>query len=223
MRAVVIGAGGHAKVILDILQCQREIEVAAFLDDDPQKLHRRFCGVPVIGPTGEIEGGQSGLGVEGIIVAIGNNAIRERFFTRARQLGFLVPCAIHPSAVLAKSVETGEGVVVMAGAVVNPGTRIGHNVCINTRASVDHDNFLDDHCHVFPGATLAGWVHVGRYSYIGSGAVVNPGLRVGINSMIGSGAVVTRNVPDNVIVVGVPAKIAREQEPLPAPSLVRDR
>jgi acetyltransferase-like isoleucine patch superfamily enzyme len=109
----------------------------------------------------------------------------------------------------------GEGVTILAGATINPGTVIEDNVCVNTAASVDHDNHLERSCHVFPNATLTGNVRVGQFAYVGSGAVVSPGVAIHKYSYVGAGAVVLRDVPEGVIVAGVPAKEIGRQSKRP--------
>jgi acetyltransferase-like isoleucine patch superfamily enzyme len=118
-------------------------------------------------------------------------------------------------------VQLGKAVVIFAGVIVNPGTAIEDNVCLNTGASIDHDNWLRNSCHVFPQATLTGGVQVGEFTSIGSNATVNPYVKIGRDSIVGSGAVVLRDVADGVVVAGVPARVIREQAQRSASSLVR--
>ena len=112
---------------------------------------------------------------------------------------------IHPNAHLSRFVELGVGVTILAGAVINPGTVIEDNACVNTSASVDHDNHLERGCHVFPNATLTGGVRVGQFAYVGSGAVVAPNLIIHKYSQVGAGAIVLKDVPEGVVVAGSPA------------------
>jgi len=114
---------------------------------------------------------------------------------------------VHPSAVISKSASLGEGVTVMAGVLINANSQIGNNVIINTGAIVEHDCIVGDHIHVATGARLAGTVTVGTGSHIGAGAIVLEGRSIGSNSIVGAGAVVVRDVPDEVVVMGVPARI----------------
>ena len=205
MRLVIIGCGGHGRVILDIAQRNR-YQVLCFLDDDPLKHGKRYGGVIVKGPTSLLGDWPLSRRPQGIAVAVGDNHRRARIFAKVRSWGFKTPNIIHPQAIIGTNVELKEGDVVMAGAVINPGTQLGSNVCVNTGVIIDHDCLLRDHCHIFPGVTLTGGVEVGQFSSVGSGAVVNPYVKVGRDAFIGSGAVVVRNVPDGLVVVGVPAK-----------------
>ncbi len=126
-------------------------------------------------------------------------------FQQVKACGLEPMNVIHPSAHISRFVELGIGVTILAGAVVNPGTVIEDNVCVNTAASIDHDNYLEASCHIFPNATLTGGVRVGRFAYVGSGAVVAPNLVVHQYSQIGAGAVVLKNVAEGALVAGVPA------------------
>jgi sugar O-acyltransferase (sialic acid O-acetyltransferase NeuD family) len=146
------------------------------------------------------------------VVGVGDNITRALLFKRLLDVGLIPFNVIHPSAIIAKRVQIGRGVVILAGAVVNTGSKIGDNVCINTAASVDHDNVLEESTHIYPGAHLAGGVKVKRYSYVGTGAAVNPYLTIGENVIIGSGAVVCEDIPDNVVAVGVPARVIKRRE-----------
>lgn len=209
---VVIGAGGHGRVILDILRCAGRT-VCGLLDDNPDLHGQRVNGVDVLGGIEEAPR----LASEGacFVVGIGDNLARGRVIRRFLAWGASLTTAVHPSAVIAADVAVEPGVVVMAGAVVNTGSRLGVGSCVNTRAVLDHDNILGELAHVFPGAVLTGGVQVGRYAVIGSGAVVLPYQRVGENAYVGAGAVVGHEVPPNTVVVGVPAKFLKHRDPLP--------
>ena len=207
----MLGGGGHAKVVLDAIRASDCCQVVGILDDDGAKSGQQVLGVPILGLCSELSKLSGKLKLKGFVVAIGNNYIREWKFRKACQTGLKPFTVIHPTAHLSADAKVGAGVVILAGVVVNPGTVIEDNVCINTSASVDHDNRLGNHCHVFPNATLTGGVQVGEYSYIGSGAVINPYLRIGCYSYVGAGAVVLRDVPDGVTVAGVPARKIADQ------------
>lgn len=211
MKTMIVGASGHGRVVLDILQQYAKTKVVAFIDDN-KKLHgQEINGVPVLGGFSYIprlikDGVSSG------IIAIGDNKIRATFFERAKDLGLELINAVHPRATIAKTVRIGKGVVIMAGVVVNTGTKIEDDAVINTGAVVDHDNVIKKHAHVFPGAKLAGTVTVGEYSYIGTGASVINNINIGKYATVGAGAAVIEDVPDYAVVVGVPARIIKYRE-----------
>ena len=207
LKIVIIAASGHGKVVLDILQQNENIDIVGFIDDNPALHGQNVNGVPVIGDFSTI----SNLieNTDYAIVAIGDNRIRADFFSKLNDIGLRIITAIHPSAIIAKTATIRNGTVVAANAVINPSAQIGENCIINTGATIDHDNIIADHVHISPGVHLAGIVSVGDYSFIGIGASVINGITIGRNATIGAGAVVTRDVPDNAVVVGVPAKIIK--------------
>ncbi len=196
----LIGAGGHAKVIADILLASGH-RPAAFLDDAPK--HNYIFDIPVI------TGLELPEPTASVIVAVGDNFLRATL--AARYSKFAV--AVHPSAQVSRHAEIGPGSVVMAGAVVNAGARIGAHCIINTSASVDHDCLIADFAHVAPGATLGGNVQVGASTMIGLGANVIHGLVIGAHTVIGAGSTVVSDVPDNVVALGSPARVKRGRAP----------
>src|SRR3989338_8385118 len=199
---VVFGAGGHGKVVLDIL-LESGSDVLGFLDDDSSKSGEEIRGFKVLGDWSYIERNGSVRAALGI----GNNAIREKVFRRAKDRGIKVISAIHPDAVVSKDARIGEGVVIMPGAVINPGSVLDDGSVVNTGATVDHDCHLERFCQIWPGAHLAGTVRVGELSYVGTGASVIQNINIGKNVMIGAGAVIVSDVPDDVTIVGNPGRI----------------
>lgn len=197
MSVWVIGAGGHAKVVIATLQAVGR-EVAGVLDDDAAKHGRAVLGVPVVGPVERAAGGEA-------IIAIGHNAVRKRIADALPEVHWAT--AVHPSAVVHSSVHVGAGSVVFAGAVVQPETHLGHHVIVNTGVTIDHDGRLGDYVHVAPGANLAGDVRLGEGAFLGIGTRAIPGVRVGAWTTVGAGAVVVGDLPEGVTAVGVPAQI----------------
>lgn len=195
---LIIGASGHGKVVADIARLNGYDSIA-FLDDDA--LRTKCGGYPVIGKSGDC------LRLDGeVVVAIGNARIRQTIQEKAAAAGRQLPVLIHPAATIAEDVSLGKGTVVMAGAVINPGARIGRGCIINTCASVDHDCVVEDYVHISVGANLAGTVTVGERTWIGIGAVISNNLSVAEDCMIGAGAVVVDNLRESGTYVGVPAK-----------------
>ncbi len=205
-KILILGAGGHGKVLADLIDRLADWRAVGFLDDDPAKQGDRVLGLPVLGPTAELAAVAEKTRATAVALAFGDNGLRETFFARVLATRLAAPCLIHPSAVISRHAELGRGVVILAAAVVNPGALIDDNVCLNTRASVDHDCRVEAHARILPGAILTGNVRVGRRATIGAGAVVNPGLFVGEGAIVGAGAVVTRDVAAGAVVVGNPAR-----------------
>ncbi len=201
---IVIGGGGHAKVLVSTLLLQHR-RVLGFVDPKPSLppllgiAHLGDDGLVFLHPPDQV---CLANGVGSIDSTVLHRTVYEKF--RERQYTF--ETVVHPSAVMAPDVYMEDGVQVMAGAVVQPGSRLGANVIINTGARVDHDCSIDAHAHIAPGVTLSGNVHVGGGAHIGTGASVIQGVEVGAASIVGAGSVVADDVPAGVTVVGVPAR-----------------
>jgi len=204
---VGVGAGGHAKVILDILRQGSQYEVVALTDSNPKLWGTSYCDVPILGDDSLLATLRPKLQYAFLgIGSVRSSALRSQLYKMARELDFEFINAIHPTAVISPTVKMGCGVTVMAGAIVNPGVSIGDNVIINTGAIVDHDCTIADHSHIAPGACLSGSVRVGRNCHVGVGACVLQGVVIGEGATIGAGAVVVRDVAPGATVVGAPAK-----------------
>jgi sugar O-acyltransferase (sialic acid O-acetyltransferase NeuD family) len=199
---LVLGAGGHAKVVADILLCQK-LPVLGFLDDDSSKWGTVCLNLPVLGSIDSYADYQP----DGLILGIGSNSRRQNIVHRlGKQIRDLWYSAIHPSATIARSARIGHGVVIAAGGIINPDVRIGDHAIINTGATVDHDCVIGDYAHVAPGARLAGGVNVGQGALVGIGASVIPGKSIGDWAVIGAGAVVVRDISAHKTAKGVPAR-----------------
>lgn len=198
MSILILGAGGHAKVVADIL-LQQGASVLGFLDDDPMMWDRKPLGLPVLGTIESAHDFPSASLVHGI----GSNLVRRQLAIQFRERGWQQ--AVHPQAIIAPSVRLGIGVVIAAGAVVNPDATIGDHTIINTCASVDHDAVIGPCAHIAPGARIAGTVHVGPGTLVGIGATVIPSRTIGAWAIIGAGATVITDIPDSVTAMGVPA------------------
>lgn len=198
---ILIGASGHAKVIIDILE-QSGCSIDFLMDSNKEITSLNNYEVRVYDKSMDFRDKE-------FIVSIGSNPVRKRI---ALELGGPFNKAIHPKAIIAKLVSLGEGTVVMAGAIVNSDAKIGAHCILNTGASIDHDCRLEDYVHISPHATLCGTVSVGEGSHIGAGATILPNIQIGKWATVGAGAVVIGNVPDNAVVVGNPAKIIKYNE-----------
>jgi len=209
---VGLGAGGHAKVVMDIIQLQNSYEVIGLLDPNEELWQSAVLGVPVLGSDDlllEIHR----RGIHHAFIGLGGTGDmqpRRRLYELARQHGFEIISAIHPRATVANSSMVGPGATIMAGAVINAGAKLGEDVIVNTGAIVEHDCQIGNHVHIATGARLASAVMVSDNSHIGLGASIRQCIQIGRNVIVGAGAVVIEDVSDNVVVVGVPARIMRE-------------
>jgi sugar O-acyltransferase (sialic acid O-acetyltransferase NeuD family) len=199
---VVLGAGGHGKVVADILLALGE-PVAGFVDDG-RPIGSNVLDLPVLGPLEWLA--TRACRVE---LGIGDNPTRAWLARRCLELGCEIVVAIHPRAVVAGSARVERGAVVMAGAIVNPSAVIGQGAIVNTGAVIEHDCVLGEFSHVSPNAALGGGCVVGELAHVGIGATMLPLTSVGARTIVGGGALVACDLPEGVIAVGVPARVRR--------------
>lgn len=208
MKIAIIGAGGQARVVYEILSYDRNIEVFAFVDNVVRGSDEHIMGIPVMGDHSVLPKLITN-GVRGAIIAVGDNEIRAAHFEKLRGMGLEMVNAVHPTSSITPSVKLGSGVTIAMGAIISTGARIGNNVIINTGAIIDHEDEIEDHVHVGPGCSIAGRVTIKRSTLIGIGSVVRDYLTIGKNTIIGAGSVVLEDIPDNVVAAGVPAKVIK--------------
>lgn len=203
---IILGAGGHAKVLIAALRFQ-PVEILAILDADLNKKGQELMGVPIVGNDEELSKylPQAVRLVNGI-GSVHVNSPRRRIFERFKNKDYLFEKVVHPSAIIGEDVYLSEGVQIMAGAIVQSGCQIGMDTIVNTGSLVDHDCQIGNHAHISPGVVFSGGVVVGDGAHIGTGAVIIQGVRIGKNSLVAAGAVVVGNVLDGVTVAGVPAR-----------------
>lgn len=202
---VIIGGGGHAKVILDLIRQCNDYKAVGFTAPN-QNSPLSESGLKYFGDdTCLPELFRQGITNAVMGFADINNTLRQEKFETIRKWGFAFPPLVHPSATLANNVVINDGTIVMAKAVVNAGTIIDTNVIINTGAIVEHDCILENSAQIGPGAILCGGVIVGKKAFIGAGACVIPQKRVGSSAVIGAGSIVLHDVKDNTTVFGNPA------------------
>lgn len=209
-QVVCVGAGGHAVVVVDVLQRLRATDDVTLVGliantDDRNDL----LGVPIIGGDEDLERLVRERDLTHFIIGVGStrggNALRTKLFLQGLDAGLEAFTAVHPAATVASSVTLGEGCVVMAGTVLQPRTVIGRNAILNTRCSIDHDCHLGDNVHVAPGAVLCGGVSLGDDVHVGAGATVLQNIRIGRGTTIAAGATVVRDCGDHVLLKGTPA------------------
>lgn len=199
---VVIGAGGHAKVCIEILHSMKEAVVCCIGSEGGED----FCmGIPVLQGDKNLVTLYS-QGYRRAFIAIGSNQQRDRLAGLAADVGFSFVNAIHPSAIISPSAQISQGVAVMPGAVINAQAVIGPLVIVNTGATIDHDCEIGRAVHIAPQCGLAGNVSVGALSFLGIGSKVIPGMHIGSQVIVGAGAVVTTHIEDNQTVTGIPAR-----------------
>lgn len=202
---IVLGAGGHAKVLIDVLRLTRRAVIGA-LTPDRQSWGNEILGIPVLGGDDQLER-YSAEKIELVngIGSVGDFEQRVQIFEKFKGRGFHFSSVVHPSTVIAKEVFMGEGVQVMAGCVIQPDCKILKNSICNTSVAIDHDCQIGAHCHLSPGVTLSGGVSVGDRTHIGTKAAVIQGIKIGSNCSIAAGSVVVNDISSNTRVKGVPA------------------
>jgi len=208
VRVVGLGAGGHARVVIEILRSHECYELIGLLDPKPELQGKSVSGAPVLGDDGLLPA----LKRDGIchffvgLGSIGDTRPRQRLFELALQHGMEPVDAIHLRAVISPSAVLGAGITIMAGAVINACARLGVNVIVNTGAIVEHDCVIGDHVHIATGAQLASTVQVGNGVHVGAGATVRQCIAIGEGAIVAAGAVVVKDVSPHAVVVGVPAR-----------------
>lgn len=208
LQVVGFGAGGHAKVVIEILQSSKDFELVGLLDPAPELLGQSVLGVPVLGGD-DCLGGLISQGVKLFFVGVGstvNLQKRRLLYKLGLSQGMKPVDAIHPGSFVSSSAEIGSGVTVMALAVINATARLGENVVVNTGVIVEHDSVIGSHTHIATGALLCGSVKVGEGSHIGAGSVIRQGINIGKNVLVGAGSVVVKDVQDGTVVIGNPAR-----------------
>lgn len=205
-KIIIIGAGGHAKVIIDIFKSTKKYEIIGVTSSN--KIKRTISGIPILGDDSILIDLYK-KGINNAFIAIGDCKSRDRIFDYTNKIGFSIVNAISPSANISPTVKVGKGVAIMPGVSINVDSIIEDNTIINTNASIDHDNVIKKSSHIAPGCNLAGNVTVGKGAFLGIGCKVTPKIFIGKWSIIGAGSVVIQNVPPNTTVFGIPAKVIK--------------
>lgn len=199
---IVVGAGGHAKVCIELLQAQGDkIAYCVGNPDSPDTC----LGIPVLKSDDHLPA-LFEEGYERIFIAIGSNPLRNKLAEKATEMGYRLVNAISPTAMVSPSARLGVGIAVMAGVVINAEAKISDLCIVNTGATVDHDCFIGLSVHIAPQCALAGNVHVGNLTFVGIGSKIIPEIQIGESVMVGAGSVIISNVGSSTTVVGVPAK-----------------
>ena len=204
---IIIGAGGHARVLISSLKTLKR-EIIGILDEDPTTTTQNIAGIQILGNDDKIKDyTPDDIELVNGIGSVSSTERRKNIYTKFKKDGYSFAQVIHPSATIMNDVQWGEGVQIMAGAIIQTGCVIEDNTIINTGAILDHDCIIGEHTHVAPGAVLSGGVQIASMSHIGTAASIIQGIKIGAGAIIGAGAVVIKDIPANTKVVGVPARL----------------
>lgn len=204
-RLLVVGAGGHAKVVVEVARAAGWTPVAAV---DRAGIGE-VLGVPIRGTDESIAPLWESGEIDAALVAIGDNNLRHRLATRVRALECPTPSIVHPSALISPSARIDNGTVIMAGAIINASASVGRDCIVNTAAVIEHDCILGEAVHAAPRSVMGGSCSVGRLTLFGIGATARPGVRIGSQVVVGAGAAIVSDIPDGWVVGGTPARRIR--------------
>lgn len=205
MKAWIVGAGAFGRIVLDVLRATGRYSSICFVDDNAALHGTRINSAEIIGGLDQALAARC-EGVE-MIVAMGNPLERVRLGSLIVERGISLANAIHPSAVVMDTARLGYGNFIGAQAVVHTDARLGNHVIVNTAAIVEHDSIIEDGVAISPGAIVSGRVHLEHSSFLGAGATVTNRVRIGRGTVVGAGSMVARDLPENVLVLGNPARI----------------
>jgi len=211
-KIVLIGGGGHCKVVISILKKLDNFEIAGIVDIN--KAGSLISGIKIIGTDDDLKDIYKS-GIQNALITVGStkdNIKRYRLFNMAREIGYKFPVIISPEAIVDESVKIDEGTVIMPGSIINIDSFIGKNCIVNTGAIIEHDCKIGNHCHIAPGVHISGAVNIGELNFLGIGVTIIQEIKIGKNVTIGAGSVVIKDIPNNVIAVGNPAKIIKSKE-----------
>lgn len=212
MKSIIIGAGTYGEVYLAYLQ-EAGADIVGFLDDDPKYANQKVRGVPVIGTISKLETLMTSYGVEGVYCPLGNNKLRVKFLSKAKELGYKTPNYIHPSVIISPNVSIGEGVYILLGTTIMPHTVIKDYVMISMGVHLAHHCVLDEGVFLSTGCNFGASIHAHKYAYCGISSTIMTGIHdLGEDCLIGAGAVVIRDVPERGVMAGVPAKVIKMKE-----------
>lgn len=209
-RVVLVGGGQHARVVLYNLKAQGKYDVACFLDADKAKVGTTYEGYEVAGTYDELDRIRERFETNLFFIAFGNMKTRKSVFEKFVSEGWEAVTIIHPDAVVSKDARIGKGVLIECGCLITPNPIIGDNVVVNTGSQVNHDNIVKDHVYIASGVVLSGGVTIEENTLLDDGVIVTLGRTVHRNCIIGAGGIVTKDIPENSIAYGNPARVIRE-------------
>mgnify|MGYP002718170076 CR=1 len=199
-KLMIIGAGGHSKVALDIALLMKRWDQISFLDDLKSG---DVLGYNIVGKISDMDQYKE---TYDFFVAIGNNEARESIYNQMSDIGLSIATIIHPKAVISKFSDVGQGSIIMAGSIINPNVNIGKGCIINTNSSVDHDCVIGDFVHISPGVAIGGTTTIGKSTWLGIGCSVINNINIASNAIIGAGSCVINDVTNSGVYIGIPAR-----------------
>lgn len=209
-RIVLFGASGHAKAVIDAIEKEGKYKIAGIFVDNPEQFGTEFMGYPVVDyihkyPSANINKG---------FVAIGDNYGRKKVTEKILNINqnFEFVTIVHPTAIIAKGATVGKGTIIKAGAILEADSTVGNHCIVNTTVTFGHDCVLGDCSTLSPGVNLGGNTIIGSNTAISMNSVIIEKTVIGDNVVIGAGSVVTKNIENNVVAYGSPAKIVRTRE-----------
>jgi len=197
---LLIGAGGHARACVDVIEQEGRFRIAGFIEKSVYK-SEKILGYFVIGNDDDLQ--KMHQKYKYALVTVGQiktPKVRIKIFKALKSIGYTLPVIVSPNAYISKHARIDEGTIILHGVVVNAGARIGRNCIINNHSLIEHDALIGDHCHIATGTIINGEVKVGEGSFIGSGVVINHRIRIDRNCVIGSGSIIKINIPDNQLI-----------------------
>jgi UDP-perosamine 4-acetyltransferase len=210
-KIILIGGGGHCKVVISILKKLDNFEIIGIVDN--YKSDSFISGIKIIGTDNDLKDIYK-RGIHNALITVGStkdNTKRYRLFNLVKKIGYKFPIIVSPDAIVDSNVSIDEGTVIMPGCIINISTSFGKNCIVNSGAIVEHDCKIGDYCHIAPGAHISGSVEIGELSFIGIGSTIIQGVKVGKNVTIGAGSVIIKDIPDNAVVVGNPGKVIKNK------------
>ena len=213
MKIVIIGLGAQTKYALENFSFYEDVEIVGLIDLNQEKKGNEttFCGVPILGGIGMLPDLHR-ENISNVLICSPDPEKKSRLIAEIKEQCLKLVNAIHPRATIAGTAVIGKGNIINAGAVIQPYAQIGNGVMIHANVVVEHDNIIEDCVNLAPGVTLAGWVKVKQKATVFTGSKVIPTVVIGQRSIVGAGSVVLKDVPDRVVVAGVPGRVIRKNK-----------
>ena len=206
-KIILLGGGGHAKVLIELIKISGQYEIAGILDTQLEA-GTQVLGVYVLGKD-DLLPELSEKGITNACISVGSvkdNSKRKKLYEKVKQIGFYIPLLIHPQAIVSKDSKISEGAQIMVGAIIQTGCLIGENTIINTGSIIEHDCYIGKHVHICPGSVVSGECTIEDGAFVGAGSTIKHGVKIGKGAIVGAGAVVINDVYDGITVKGMPAK-----------------